>query len=208
MVIADWSQSQSLPSSLEVLARKWWNFQPLYGCLSFLEDEPRPEDFLGWILWVVSWLHKERKFREFQEAWAMKQDKDQIRIKCMNNKIKVKRGQVKGLETLLILSQPRSHETGTVFVVFLQLLCSVVLCLSTYFNNRGIITTWHINIFSWQKEMKVIFFMLSHWWEMDKIGHEMWIDYLYSGLIIKECLYIFPLVRGRNRRWLARGHRA
>ena len=35
----------------------------------------------------------ERKFQEFQEAWAMKQDKDQIWIKCMNNKILVKRGQ-------------------------------------------------------------------------------------------------------------------
>ena len=43
------------------------------------------------------WSHDiERKFQEFQEAWAMKQEKDQIWIKYMNNKIIVKRGQVKG----------------------------------------------------------------------------------------------------------------
>ena len=121
MAIADWSQSQSLPPSPEMLARKWWNFQPTNRCLSFLRTS---SDMKISYVAFPEWSHDiERKFQEF-------------------------------LETLLILSQPSSHETGTVFVVFLQWLCSVVLCLSVYFNNRGMIITWHINIFSWPKEVK------------------------------------------------------
>ena len=40
----------------------------------FLADNPEPEVFP----WVVSWSIKESKFQEFQDAWTMNQDKDQI----------------------------------------------------------------------------------------------------------------------------------
>ena len=72
---------------------------------------------------------KESKFKEFQEAWSMKQEKDQTWIRQYQSKD----NKGKGLETSVILYQPCSHRLPhrAVFLVFPEI---ALLCASTSFD--------------------------------------------------------------------------
>ena len=81
------------------------------------------------ILEIITWPMKESKFQEFQEAWPIKQEKDQTWIRQYQSKD----NKGKGLETSVILYQTCSHRLPhrAVFLVFPEI---ALLCASTSFD--------------------------------------------------------------------------
>ena len=76
--------------------------------------------------------------------------------------------------------------------MFLQFPGSVILCLAAYFNNSGIIITWHINIFSWPKEVKDDVLQINtqvknrqNWsWNMNR-----WLIFMTDNLLKISCVF-------------------
>ena len=151
MAFADWSESQVLPLFPEVLARKWWNFKILTGCWSFGEDPQYLK--VSWVAFP-EWSHdlaKKVNSKSFRRPgqWT------RTRIKYgpnTNIKIIVKRGQwekARRLSSYCLSLDPTSKPHKNCVSCF-----SVVPGLSAYFNNRGMMIIWYLDMFSSPQEVK------------------------------------------------------
>ena len=151
MAIAHWSWSQSLPLSPEGLARKWWNFQPRNGCLSFWQTTQNLKFF-------PEWSHDLSK-KVSSKSFRMPGPWTRTRIKYgsnMNNKLSQKRTRkrVWRLYSYCLSLDPMSQTSQALCFSCSCSCCSVVPGLSDYSNNKGIIIIWHLNMFSCPKEIK------------------------------------------------------